>query len=109
MWWHDYEGEKVGYSVIGPGEDVKQWTYVTHPWSATAVYDSSIELTVDGDDVFVPEISDNTRTIVISQPNPTVDPTTVPTVTGTTGTIFLDGNWVETDAVTVYQGITSPQ
>ena len=55
MWWHNYDAELRGYSEIGPGESVKQWTFVTHPWSATGLDDSSVDLRVGGRKVFVPE------------------------------------------------------
>ena len=46
IYWHDYEGHKVNYGIIGPGESREQVTFVTHPWSATA--SDGTELTIGG-------------------------------------------------------------
>jgi hypothetical protein len=42
-------------------------TYVTHPWSVVGFANSDAPLTVDGQDVFVPEKSDGGRTVVIGE------------------------------------------
>lgn len=35
MWWHDYSGNLRPYQTLQPNQTRQQWTYATHPWSAT--------------------------------------------------------------------------
>jgi von Hippel-Lindau disease tumor supressor len=35
LYWLDYEGKRVKYEEIAPGLQVKQPTYLTHPWVVT--------------------------------------------------------------------------
>jgi hypothetical protein len=32
VYWLNYNGERVRYRILAPGEDYTQQTYVTHPW-----------------------------------------------------------------------------
>lgn len=32
IYWLDFNGERVLYNTLGPGESDRQQTYVTHPW-----------------------------------------------------------------------------
>jgi hypothetical protein len=65
LFWHNYNGDEVSYGTIANGQTRTQGTYATHPWSVTGKTDASATLVVDGADVFVPELSDNGRTIYI--------------------------------------------
>jgi len=67
LYWHNYNGDKVYYGRIGNGATRVQGTYATHPWSVVGVQDSGAELVLDGEDIFVPELSDNGRTIYIGE------------------------------------------
>ena len=35
LYWLDYNGRRVFYSRLAPGQDVTQQTYATHPWVVT--------------------------------------------------------------------------
>lgn len=103
--WHSFDGDLLDYSTVAAGATYTQGTYATHPWSAHGTGN----LTVDGHEVYIPVQGDDGRTVYVTQAGSEVatDSTTLPTVTGTTGTIFLNGNWVPDTAATVYNGVTS--
>lgn len=103
MWWHDYEGNLKLYSVLQPSQYYVQRTFATHPWSATTVGNSEVKLLTDDKCVFVPTPEDNDQEIRIKyevEPDDgedvdderDTDP--LVTVTGGTGTIFLNADWV---------------
>lgn len=56
--------------------------------------------------MFDPEIEHDEMTIYIA-PASNTPATDVPTVTGSTGTIFIDGTWVPDGAPTAYESIES--
>lgn len=58
IYWLDYEGSRVLYSVIDPGDGYVQSTFVTHPWVAADAQGKCLA-------VFLPEAGD--RTAAISQ------------------------------------------
>ena len=106
--WHDYFGNEVDAGVtFAPGQTLSGRVFVTHPFSAVVANDPDIKLLFDDREVFVTESTDNDRVIEISQKEEPVDPATVPTVTGSTGTIFLNGQWIPDDGPTTYISLES--
>ena len=70
MWWHDYEGNKVPYGIILPGQTFVQQTFATHPWSATCIEEwctETTQISVGGQNVFVPQSTDDQGLVSIDQ------------------------------------------
>jgi len=68
LYWYNYEGVKEARSQpILPGETRIIWTFATHPWGATAVENEELSMLIDMETAFVTEISDHTRSVLISQ------------------------------------------
>jgi len=42
IYWLNYEGERVFYNLLQPGEEYIQQTYLTHPWLITDVNDNAL-------------------------------------------------------------------
>jgi len=71
LWWHDDSGVPRHYHTIVPNQYVNQWTFATHPWSATN--DAGEQLLMDGERVFVPEAGDDQAFITVTKENGGVD------------------------------------
>merc|ERR1711874_910525 len=65
MGWHNYQGNKVSYGTINAGATKAMNTYASHPWSAVALNDAGVFMSVDAEEVYVPVAGDAGRTIVI--------------------------------------------
>jgi len=65
LFWINYQGYKVSYGRIGAGQTMSMGTYATHPWMATGCYPD--HCTIDGQDVFVPDVADSNRVIEIGE------------------------------------------
>ena len=93
------------YATIAPGGTHVQGTFPTHPWSASG----NGTFTTDGHEAYIPVPDDDGRTVYIYQSGSEVpiDSTTLPTVTGGTGTIFLNSNWVAPNQATEYEKVTA--
>ena len=67
LFWHNYQGVKKTYGKIPAGGTKPMNTYATHPWSAVGAADAGVFMSVDAQEVYVPEAGDAGRTIVIEE------------------------------------------
>lgn len=125
VFWHDYSGNLRQWFTIQPNQSFQQSTYATHPWSATCA--SGVQLLTGDEKVFVPTANDDEATLIIrrqevvseEEEDSAVEPPTdgessadsepqidhcadnnndpEHTVSGRTGTIFIDGDWFPED------------
>lgn len=65
LWWHDYSGVPQEQRDINPGQTVHQYSYVTHPWSATN--EAGTYLHTGDARVLVTQGSDDQQTITITR------------------------------------------
>lgn len=35
LWWRDFQGRRISYGSLPPGQNMQMTTYVTHPWVIT--------------------------------------------------------------------------
>ena len=107
MWWYDFDGNMVEGGHMPPGR--VSWFNTSHSHPHSASYEDPNQpgdLTVGGLDVYVLSMSDHHKILKIEAlppPEPMPDPSTVPTVTGGVGTIFLNGDWVKHNSHTLAQ------
>jgi hypothetical protein len=70
LFWHNYQGNLVSYGVIEAGATMLMYTYATHPWSVVGHDDAGANLTVDGDQIWIPVAADTGSEVIISAEEP---------------------------------------
>jgi len=67
LFWLDFQGVERSYGTIAPGASLDINTFATHPWKAYGINDHSVEIELEGDEVFVPYAGDEGRIIHIDE------------------------------------------
>jgi hypothetical protein len=54
LYWLNYEGKRVQYEAVAPGKQVKQPTFLTHPWVVTDPKGRCIRILIPPGDFVIP-------------------------------------------------------